>query len=1396
MASEAEILRRDRPPPSLTAEAIITLAQDPSATLPPVADPAALLAPLDHPFPTFPVSTYLSALLSLLSRSRSPPSSSLLSSLLISFLTMFHSRRFPRHDAALLLRLFTPHLSFLDRSQILALVDLILSRLSEIADPEDALPLDHLPRLLELAGVCEPVDLTVERLLAAEWSKALLLKVVALLRELPPIGRARVSDFLDRVFLQMKGVDLQDLPSLIYQLLLLASKCIHRKEVIRGILAFLGSCSKGRPSIMRQVEGTILMHVNFSVKQDPSLGQEMLMVIRSDLQLLNHFAVTVLFSMARVRRFNESSIVVLKLAVVTSLRNFRISRNSEWLPDKLREDCLETAKFVENSVLKAVNESNSGREHVVPSIVQFGFLLLENVDDNTCKQVSPGLMNIRELSIQILRTVFEVHDMSRNEIIEQCKFRIISLKPQKSMQIIKLLSNLVRSYPYAILQYVAHLKEALDYFTFLQEIVAVALVDAILPLVRFCSDLQDYIILVVRKAMFKREDTIRIAATIAVVNLICIESKSNRNEENILQESSSQASCSQQAEIPSRREGNLFLELSGLFRRCLTQQVRVKEILYEGLVKLVMSDPSCTSSILDILWPHFLQVCTEDKDFPLQLDSCFRLENGKVRQVEPLDHLLSCVSWILHQSHGVNQSENSWQCFGFSLTQQENEAGKATSAELFSKALSKIRKNLKNCKLQDYEVQAEESSRQHLLDEKIICNCQILLRLIEVLVNIVVIDLEKAESSEKLVLEKEIMEFSEFYDFVEKELIKISLRTGNRKGPSSDLLNKVNSELKEIAQVNQARTFFATTTVHHLLVLSFNSCKIYFSSRQNASQKSSESSTAALCLKTMSFSLKVCLRHLKSVYSMKREQSGDPFSELLCGDIKCLGKSVMQLVLQLKSTVEQEKDMKKKDAQGKISNGHARDLLFLSLMCLIELFKMNLSEDNLYELVTDLLTVNSLDLYLHAKDAAAEDINQNKNFVDDYQNMSCLHLFLEKVIEPLHSSLLDQSLFQECEALAELLLITGKMLPPGKRNFHGSWAMKICQSRKVENPGAARSVFSLAIHLTPTQPDLTVANDMATELLKVMGSEDSEPEEMSVKFSVINQSTRNAISTIILQVAESCLGDLDWVISKIKAIYAYNREQPGLMTNLQFGEKLSGLELEDVLCARSESLVYLLSSFVMMNLKDSQAEQLLKVATRFYKILALVAKLQIAPKGCKQFLPSRRFQKLTEVTCTRLTSPLYGFVALVQRNQQERASQRGIINKIKRENRCIPDLIFQIEDYEKYLIQLSKMTKVNLLRHAKRSTARDFKILETKKVPVEEEAPEHEPTPSHSTSENELNRESEETDDDNIPKRASPEPIRDIVDEDSENGGDDQEILIRKKRAKMRKVVENSDAES
>ena len=61
---------------------------------------------------------------------------------------------------------------------------------------------------------------------------------------------------------------------------------------------------------------------------------------------------------------------------------------------------------------------------MVPSILQFGFVLLElaeseNGEDGGC---SGGLMTIEELGISTLKTLFEVHDVARNEVGLACLF--------------------------------------------------------------------------------------------------------------------------------------------------------------------------------------------------------------------------------------------------------------------------------------------------------------------------------------------------------------------------------------------------------------------------------------------------------------------------------------------------------------------------------------------------------------------------------------------------------------------------------------------------------------------------------------------------------------------------------------------------------------------------------------------------------------------------------------------------------------------------------------------------------------------------------------------------------------------------------------------------------------
>lgn len=166
--------------------------------------------------------------------------------------------------------------------------------------------------------------------------------------------------------------------------------------------------------------------------------------------------------------------------------------------------------------------------------------------------------------------------------------------------------------------------------------------------------------------------------------------------------------------------------------------------------------------------------------------------------------------------------------------------------------------------------------------------------------------------------------------------------------------------------------------------------------------------------------------------------------------------------------------------------------------------------------------------------------------------------------------------------------------------------------------------------------------------------------------------------------------------------------------------------------------------------------------------------------------------------------------------QNQQIPRKANISKIRRETKCIPDLIYQIEDYEKYLIQLSKLTKVNLLRHAKRSVARDFQIKDKSGEQQEEDS-----TPDNAAaSDNEVNKDAggpnapvESYADENASSESEHDedaggpntPVESDADEtirssipcgrpvqESESNREDEEILARRKKAKTKQIVQDS----
>ncbi|XP_057957699.1 uncharacterized protein LOC131150775 isoform X2 [Malania oleifera] len=1365
-------------PPPLSDADIVRLAREhPQTSAPP---PSFLLSPESHstlvsflrsrsssPSPSPSVAEYVTSLLSLVSVSPPSPSlSSLLSSLLLCYLHLFISRKIP-HDSNSLktLQLFAQQIENLPAQSLPSVADTLVSALPQIADADDGQTLDLLPRCLDLIRQSEEIEnnadlvnLVLDRICSCKWSNALLIKMVSLLREFSFVDRSRTLEFVEKVFVGMPNLDLQDLPSFVYQLLVLASKRFCKRELVEGIVVFFGSKMKSSnaTSILRQVEGTVLLHVNFAVKQDPSLGQEVMGLVRSDLRVFNHFTVAVLLSVARVSRFSASSMGILKKALLTAYCDHKFTKDFRWLPDDLKEEYLQRVKILEKAVLRAVNESNYGREHILPSIVEFGFAVLESSEEGNHKELykSDGLMGIEELGIQMLKTLFEVHDMARNEIIEQCKFRILSLKPEHSMPIIKLLGYLVQSYPYPMLEHVSRLKDLLDYFTFMQGKIAMYLVIALLPLVKFSRDLQDYTILVLRKAMFRREDAVRLAATNAIVSLLLAEKKFKRDTLYSFQESSSQASCSQQAEIPCNRSNVLFQELNGLLQRCLYQQ---------------------------------------DADVPLDISSCIKSGSGKVCIEEPLGCLLSCISWILllqQQEETDRRSDSSWACFGFTLS-QENESERIFSGESFSNALLRIRKLLRKGNLEGILAQVQDAGS--LEEDKGRYCAFVLSGIVEVMLNIIAAELKNATDAKKADLEKELIDFVDLYDLLEKDIHMSKQGTGIRQGNLRVTVHDVleNLDLGRTKLFQEWTPFLCSSSIHQLLQTALELINIDCADNVAISQKNSLSSSGKTSLgysKIISFVLNASLRQIKSFPSMEKD---DLFNTLIYGDIRILGPPLLKLVWLLKSGSKLEIDQKKKEGKGRKDAEDRKEHIYLALICLKELIKFSI-QSPLHTGVFEELVLVSTTVYssIDIVDAGKDGECGSTSRIDD-QNIRSKELFIEKSIKPLFFELLALSFFREIEVLCDIILMVGKSLPPNWRNSHGDWAAYICRSSGITNPKVAGSMVKLALCLISPTNDLFLAHEMAAELLAVVGSESSSPVEKSETCPIINCSTTTAIVSSILKILESAVAETEWGTTKLKTISLVAQKSTSFD---QDGEHVFLLAFEESLYRRFEGVVRVLSCFVLMSLKDPQAEHLLRLAARVYKQLARITKLQIAPRGCKQLLPSLSFQKVVEQTCTEFTGPLYNFVAQIQKRQQENVKSKGIINKIKRENRCIPDLIYHIEDYENFLIQLSNVSKVNLLRCAKRSTNRDFKILDPHDI-VEDNGP-----PNHNNDNAAQDESCEESDDSDeseggSEKVLSPEASSPLAAEDPASD-EDQAALPKTKRAKMSKVVQDSDDES
>ncbi|KAL1764061.1 Fanconi anemia group I protein [Sigmodon hispidus] len=284
-----------------------------------------------------------------------------------------------------------------------------------------------------------------------------------------------------------------------------------------------------------------------------------------------------------------------------------------------------------------------------------------------------------------------------------------------------------------------------------------------------------------------------------------------------------------------------------------------------------------------------------------------------------------------------------------------------------------------------------------------------------------------------------------------------------------------------------------------------------------------------------------------------------------------------------------------------------------------------------------------------------------------------------------------------------------------------SWTSKICKEHSQEDASFCKSLMNLffSLHVLYKSP-VTLLRDLSQDIHGQLGDIDQDVEiEKTNHFAMVNLRTAApTVCLLVLSQAERVLEEVDWLITKIKGSLNQETLSDEVPPDASSQAIPPNLPIEKAIIMQLGTLVTVFHELMQTALPSgSCVDTLLKDLSKIYSTLTAFVKY------CLQVCPSSRgipntVEKLVKLSGSHLTPMCYSFISYVQNKsnnnpkctEKEKAAVGTIMAKVLRETKPIPNLVFAIEQYEKFLIQLSKKSKVNLMQHMKLSASRDFKI--------------------------------------------------------------------------------------
>ncbi|XP_025775544.1 Fanconi anemia group I protein isoform X2 [Puma concolor] len=1066
----------------------------------------------------------------------------------------------------------------------------------------------------------------INTLCSGRWDQQYVIQLTSMFKDVP-LAAEEVEFVTEKVLRMFSKLNLQEIPPLVYHLLVFSSKG-NRKKALEGIITFFNELDKQHneeqsgdelldlvtvpAGELRHVEGTVILHIVFAIKLDCELGRELLKHFKTGQQgdFSNNtcpFSIALLLSITRIQRFEEQVFDLLKTSIVKSFKDLQLLQGSKFLQNLVpHRSCVSTL------ILEVVKNSVHSWDHVTQGLVELGFILMDSygpkkildgkaIETSSCLSKKPT-QHACKLGADILLETFKIHEMIRQEILEQVFNRVVTRASSPISHFLDLLSNIIMYAPLVLQSCSAKVTETFDYLSFLPLQTVQGLLKAVQPLLKVSMSVRDSLILVLRKAMFASQLDARKAAVAGFLLLL-------KNFKVLGSLSSSQCSQSIGAsqvhvDVHSRYNSvaneTFCLEIMDSLRRCLGQQADVRLILYEGFYDVLRRNSQLANSIMQTLLSQLKQYYEPKPDVlpPLKLEACILTQGDRICLQEPLDYLLCCVQHCL-----------AWCKSKVMPPQQEKEEEEEGVYQDLEDLLESITSRMIKSELEDFELdKSADFSQSTCVGIKNNICASLVMGVCEVLIeyNFSISNFSKNKFEEVLSL---FMCYKKLSDILNEKAGKGKTKVANKTNDSFLSMKFVSDLL---------------TALFRVLIWRYTSIP---TSVEDSGKKEKGKSISLLCLEG-----------LQKIFSAV-QQFFQP--------------KIQHFLRALDATGEEGEEV-----EGSVTHRAA--------------FQIRQFQRSLLNLLS----------------SQEEDFNG-----------------------------------KEALLLVTVLSNLSKLLEPSSPQFVQmlSWTSKICKENSQEDALFCKGLMNLlfSLHVLYKSP-VILLRDLSQDIHGHLGDIDEDVEmEKTNHFAMVNLRTAApTVCLLVLSQAEKVLEEVDWLITKLKGQVS----QEMLSEEASSQATLPNHPIEKAIIMQLGTLLTFFHELVQTALPSgSCVDILLKDLCKMYTILTALVRYYLQVCQSSRGIP-KNMEKLVKLSGSHLTPLCYSFISYIQNKRSQSLKYTGekkkgktaavatAMARVLRETKPIPNLIFAIEQYEKFLIHLSKKSKVNLMQHMKLSTSRDFKI--------------------------------------------------------------------------------------